>query len=52
MLLTPSERGRNVSLSHEDAEALRLVNLALGDRLADPRGDYRRTSGSGSRWTP
>ena len=42
-LLTPSERGRNLSLSHEDAEALRLVNIALGDRLADPRGDYRRS---------
>ncbi len=42
-LLTLSERGRNEALRHEDAEALRLVNLALGDRLADPRGDYRHS---------
>jgi hypothetical protein len=41
-VLTPSERGRNESLSHEDAEVLRLVNRALGTRLADPRGGYRR----------
>ncbi|VXB12823.1 hypothetical protein [Nocardioides sp. AX2bis] len=31
----------NQSLSREDAEVLRRVNLALGDALTDLRGDYR-----------
>jgi hypothetical protein len=31
----------NESLSHPDAELVRRVNLALGDRLPDTKGDYR-----------
>ena len=35
------DRMINESLSHEKAEVLRLVNLALGDRLQNRRGNYR-----------
>jgi len=31
----------NESLSHADAELVRRINLALGDRLTDTKGDYR-----------
>lgn len=31
----------NESLSHPDAELVRRINLALGDRLPDTKGDYR-----------
>lgn len=31
----------NPSISHEHAEVLRLVNIALGDRLRNSRGNYR-----------
>ena len=31
----------NESLSHPDAELVRRINLALGDRLTDTKGDYR-----------
>lgn len=31
----------NISLSYSQAEVLRQVNLALGERLPDVRGDYR-----------
>lgn len=36
-------RGSNPSLGHEQAELLRLVNRALGDRLPNPRRGYSRT---------
>ena len=40
-LLKVPGRVVNQSLSREDAEVLRRVNLALGDDMADLRGDYR-----------
>jgi hypothetical protein len=39
--LAVPERMVNQSLSHQDAEVLRRVNLALGDRLQNLRGNYR-----------
>jgi hypothetical protein len=40
--LDPGEPRRNSSLGQVQAELLRRVNLALGDRLADPRREYAR----------
>ncbi len=40
-LLRAPSRVVNQSLSREDAEVLRRVNLTLGDTLTDLRGDYR-----------
>lgn len=34
-------RGRNPSLTRENAEVLRRLNLALGNRLRNVQGDYR-----------
>jgi hypothetical protein len=45
--LAEPTRITNESLSHADAELLRRVNIALGDRLPDTRGDYR---GNVRRW--
>jgi hypothetical protein len=42
-LLPTIDRVVNPSISHADAEVLRLVNIALGDRLADARRGYRRS---------
>lgn len=39
--LAEPQRITNESLSHADAELLRQINIALGDRLPDVRGDYR-----------
>ncbi len=40
-LLEVPDRVVNPSLTPEDAEVLRRVNLALGDRLPNPRGSYK-----------
>lgn len=40
-LVALPDRVVNPSLSYAHAEVLRLVNVALGDRLTDLRGDYR-----------
>lgn len=40
-LLAMPDRLVNQSLTHDNAEVLRLVNVALGDRLPNLRTDYR-----------
>jgi len=40
-LLVVPDRVVNPSISHADAEVLRLLNDALGDKLANTRGNYR-----------
>ena len=40
-VLEISRGSRNTSLGYEQAEVLRQVNVALGDRLSDVRGQYR-----------
>ena len=41
LVLEISVGSRNASLGYEQAELLRQVNVALGDRLTDLRGQYR-----------